>query len=322
MLRKYLSTFVICSLAVIQGLAVAQNGRDTKFRRAKHPDFGAADDTGVFFDDVFSKVTGSRPANLSAPVVAAPGTSPTTASGGTSTPASSGSFAWSKLIDAATIEDEIKAINLKLDQSVSTPTQFRSRDYKLCRKYFSVLAMLFGIIEEYDSDVRWKKEATSLRDAFSRSAGNCKTGSDQAYKEAKIRKQDLQDAVRGGTVNVTEGKPRENWEHVIDRSPLMQRLETSLQGKLQPFTANQQSFSENAEEILREAQLVAVMGEVLQKEGMMDSDDDDYNSYAEEMKQAALEIVEAVKSGNQAAASSAAGKISQSCSVCHESYRG
>ena len=218
-------------------LRPAETGPTKKFRRAELPKFAPSDGAGIFFDDVFSQgVSGPRPAGA----VASPGAfrrhryarqaaqesgpaedrrrpapaSPAAASGG-----------WSKLIAAVTIEDEIKAVKARIDQAIATPTRFRSQDYKECRLQFTELAMLFGIIEEYDAEVRWKSAGPALREAFARCAANCKTGSDQAFQEARLRKQDLQDAVGGGRVNLPAGQPRDDWQSVCDRSPLMKLLE-------------------------------------------------------------------------------------------------
>ena len=73
--------------------------------------------------------------------------------------------------------------------------------------------------------------------------------------------------------------------------------------------------------MLHQAEIVAVLSEILLKEGMEDADDEDYAGYAQRMKKAALEIVDAVKLNNDEAARKAAGEISKACAECHEGYR-
>jgi hypothetical protein len=324
MSRRQLAGWTVLLLGVTQVLvATAQSDRPREYRRAELPKFSQTEGEGIFFKDVYSEgVVGQRPANLKASASLPARTVPPPSGQPAAPPPAGPGAGWSKVIAAATIEDEVKAIKLKVDQSITTPTKFRGGDYRTCRLQFSILAMLFGIIEEYDGDVRWKESSPQLREAFARSAGNCKTGSDQAYNEAKLRKQDLQDAVGGGAVNLPASRPRENWENVCDRSPLMQRLETALQGRLQVWTANEATFRENGEAILHEAQMIAAMGRVLQQDGMMDAEDEDYNALAQEMCQAAGQVVGGVKSGSYPQVREAAGRIGQSCSECHESYRG
>ncbi len=302
----------------------AQGPSDRHYPRVRPPDFDSSESSGIFFKDLFSEaLQGDRPATIGSPSGTLPGTAKVPSPSTPASPAPAGGSAggWSRLIAASSLEDEIKAIKLKVDQAVSTPNQFRGRDYKSCRLYFTELAMLFGIIEEYDGDVRWKDSSPALRQAFARAAANCKTGSDQAFSEAKLRKLDLQDAVGGGAVNLPEARPRENWEGVCDRSPLMQRLEAALQEQLRSKTANQADFQANQEDLYREAQLVSAIGRVLKQEGMMDAGDEEYDGFCDAMTGAAQSLAEAIKASSYEKAASAVGQISQACSSCHEMYR-
>jgi hypothetical protein len=182
--------------------------------------------------------------------------------------------------------------------------------------------MLFAIIGEYDGDVRWQDVAPGARDTFARSAANAKVGTIQAYNEAKLRRDDVQALVRGGSVTFTgESERLADWSKVCDRSPLMQRLESAQQGKLQPMTASANEFMANKDDILHEANIVAAIATALQKEGMEDAGDSDYDGFAREMIDSARQIIDAVQSGNQEQASKAVGNIGKACSSCHEFYR-
>ena len=184
-----------------------------------------------------------------------------------------------------------------------------------------MLAALFGVITEYDQDVRWKKDARKARDLFARTASNCKVGSTQAFNDAKSRKLELQDLLSGSGLVTEASAPEASWEKVIDRAPLMKRLEWSHQTKLQPYTASKAEFTSNIDQVMHEAEIVAVLSQILLKEGMEDADDEDYAGYAQRMKKAAQEIVDAVKLNNSEAARKAAGEISKACTECHEGYR-
>lgn len=279
---------------------------------------------GIYFKDAFKDaVVGARPdfGKPAANVAGSP-TAPNTpmATAGGTESAGSGA-AWSQIISATTIEDEIKASKKIMDEEVSTPAKFAGNGYKVARKQFSVLASMFAIIGEYDSDVRWKADGPAARDLFARTAANCKVGTIQVFNEAKQRKVDLEDLLSGAGVKNRTGEATVTWPQVTDRSPLMQRLETSHQERMQPWVANKSEFSDHAEEMFHEAQLTAALAEILMKEGMEDGDDDDYREFCQRLKKAALEIGEAVKSNNYDKARAAVGEIGQSCSGCHESYR-
>ena len=184
-----------------------------------------------------------------------------------------------------------------------------------------MLAVLFAVIGEYDKDVRWKKDASKARDLFARTAGNCKVGSTQAFNDARARKLELQDLLSGSGLVTEATAPKVTWEKVVDRSPLMKRLEFSHQKNLQPYTASKSEFTSNIDQVMHEAEIVIILSEVLLKEGMEDADDEDYAGYAQRMKKAAKEIVDAVKLNNHEAARKAAGEIGKACTECHEGYR-
>jgi cytochrome c556 len=101
----------------------------------------------------------------------------------------------------------------------------------------------------------------------------------------------------------------------------MTRIEKAQQEGLTPALANAGEFKKNSDKILHEAQILAVLGEVITREGYEFADDDTYLGYARELRDHALEIIDAVKQKNYEAARKAGGQIDKACSSCHEGYR-
>ena len=326
--RVLLCVFVL--LALVPALVVWSQTKGTKVsRRAAPPKFNPSDTKGTFFDNIFDGkvLQGERPADIGS---ATPANVAKANGGGAGAATSAGSGAstggggWSKIISASAIEDEVKATKKDVDKDVTTPTDFAGKGYKVARRHFSTLAMLFAIAGDYDGDVRWKNDAPTARDLFARTAANAKVGTQQVYNEAKLRKGDLQEMVGGGGLPNKGGDAAEAkvvWSKVCDRSPLMQRLEMSMEPKLQPWTADKNNFKANKEQILHEAQIIAAIGEVLMKEGMADADGAEYKAFCEKLKKAALDVVDAVKLDSDDNARKAVGEISRSCTSCHENYR-
>ncbi|HND51469.1 MAG TPA: hypothetical protein PLV92_03700 [Pirellulaceae bacterium] len=323
---------VACGLLVAAPLVSSRGqGKGPKtVDRAAPPKYTASDTKGVFFENIFDGKTlvGERPANLSAAGPAGggrPGGSAgggAVAGGGGGSPGGGGSGTWSKVIASNEIEDEIKSIKQMVDKYVTTPTEFAGKGYKEARRDFSVLAMLFAIIGEYDGEVRWKGDAAFVRDTFARTAANAKVGTQQVYNEAKARKQDLTDLLGGGGLaNKGNAEAKVNWDQTCDRSPLMQRLEAALEPRLQQWTANKGEFNAKKEQILHEAQIMAAIGRVLMQEGMSDADADDYKGFCKVLEKAATDVADAVKLGADEPARQAVGAISKSCNDCHEKYR-
>ncbi|TWT30596.1 cytochrome c [Blastopirellula retiformator] len=296
-------------------------------RRAKLPD--NFDNTGasfVFSRDVFGELlTGERPAALSqkaaAPAMVASGGG---MSGGTAAPGdepASGGSDWS-FITAEVIQDEVKALNLELAPIAMNIREFKGGGYAVCRRNFTELAMLFEIINKTSQDVRWKESSLAARDAFWKTADVCKVGTDQSFASVKDRALILDDMVRGSTPKFNDdGNPEATWETIADRPPLMQRLETGFDKKLKKWVASESEFRSNKSEILHEAQIIAAIGQAMKQEGFDYYDDEDYVGYCDQMHNAALDIIKAVRNDDPALAREAGGQVAAACSDCHGSYR-
>ena len=288
-----------------------------KVKRVARPEFKRQDWDATYFEDLFAEgLVGERPdfgAAKSNPDKMNAGNADVSNGGG--------EFAWSKVIDRQVIEDEIKRIQIQLEKEVTTPGKFAT-EYGKARQSFAMLSMLFGIVREYDGDVRFKEYAAHAQKAFAEAAATSRTGTPQAYNKAKQTKLDLQELVRGGKFP-TDGKidPDQNWSAIIDRSPIMERLEVAYGERLKPWTASAGAFRSNQEEVLHEASIVAAMAEVMMREGMLDADDEDYVALSREMATGSRDAISATKANNYDAASKAVNLVGQSCSNCHEDYR-
>ncbi len=275
----------------------------------------------IFFDDVFKEgLVGSRPTfDSSSRPVGPTGTLPAGNPGGTGTSSGKG---WSKIISVDTLQDEVKATRLRLTQDVKSLSDFKSRGFSLAEQHFSMLAMLLAVDAEYDGDVRWKKSAPAARDLFARVAGQCKAGTDQAYKAAKERMFTLEDMLNGQTIDGADSAQQQaDWGKVAERAPLMKWMKEAVEKRLQPMTANPAEFKANQDRILHDAELLAAIAHAMTRPGMDDADDDDYVGISTDMKKLALEIAGAVRDGKQEVAASALSRMNTSCEDCHDDYK-
>ena len=311
----------LVTLAMVTGAvaAVAVQERQTKsptVKRVKRPQFSERDWDGIYFEDLFKEgLVGDRPERL------IPGkTKSDPIAGAVDQDTDNSKFAWSKHISASTIEDEVKSIQNRLALDITTPVKFKS-EYAKSHQSFSVLSMVFGIIREYDGDVRWKKDAAAAQASFQKAAANSRVGTIQAYESCKRRNEDLREMVRGGNFVESE-KPADtlDWSAVVDRNPIMHRLEASRK-KLKELTANQGDFNRGIGNVLHESQMVAAMAQTLQRENMPEYDEDGYTDYAKQMSKAATQAVDACKTQDYDAASKAINLIGQACSNCHDEWK-
>jgi len=271
---------------------------------------------GIYFEDLFKEgLVGDRPERM------IPGKTKSNPIGGAKNQESNNAeFAWSKHVSASTIEDEVKSIQNQLALDITTPVKFKS-EYAKSHQSFSILSMVFGIVREYDGDVRWKKDAAAAQASFQKAAANSRVGTIQAYESCKSRNEDLREMVRGGNFAETE-KPADtlDWSAVIDRNPIMHRLEVSRQ-KLKELTANQGEFNRGIEYVLHESQMVAAMAQALQRQNMPDYDEDGYTDYTKQMGNVATQAAQACKTQDYESASQAINLIGQACSNCHDEWK-
>lgn len=300
---------------------IVQERKTKKVTRVKRPEFSPRDWDGIYFENLFTDgLVGNRPESI-APG-AAPTNSPSSTASNTSNSAGGESreFAWSNTISRTSIEDEVKSIQNKLATEITTPGKFKS-GYASVNRSFSMLSMLFAIIREYDSDVRWKEYGAEAQISFERAAANSRVGTIQAYESCKRRRDMLTDMVRGGSFVGDEKVPESlDWSRVVDRSPLMERLEESM-SRLKQLTSSKGEFTSEIGDVLQEAELVAAIALVLKQEEMPDAEDEGYADLAQAMHTAAMGVVEGCKQNNFDQASTSANMISQSCSNCHDEWR-
>jgi hypothetical protein len=277
----------------------------------------------AFFEDARQKVGPGKPGGMIAgPATSTPGVA---ASSTANTPASSavpaGGSGWSKLIDPDVLEAEIKSNINTLVPAVAVPGNFKSQTYKKARTAFSELAVLFGVVAEYDGDVKWKAKGTGLREALAKAAANCKVGTDQSHKEAKARTDSLKDLLDGNNIDIPAGEGPGEWGKVADLSELMKRMETAGQEHITPWTANAGDFNSNRDKIVHEAQVLAVLAQIIQHESYEYGGDESFRGHAAALQKACLEIAEGAKSGNAEKARTAAGDMAKACANCHTDFR-
>ncbi|EKK01987.1 protein containing DUF1559 [Rhodopirellula baltica SH28] len=300
-------------LAGVGSTAIAQE------QRARPPKFDADEVSRVFFADPSTAFRGERPslANLrdagAEKVMAQAEAAAEESSGGGSK--------WGKIVSPLSLEDEIKRIKLRYDSVITTPGAFNGGGYQDARLNLTVLATLFAVVSDHKEDVRWKSDAHTARDVMARTARNSAAGSTQVYNEAKLRKADLQDLVSGAGITATQKSEKINeWHMIADRSPLMEYAEQLLD-TLGDHTRDAATTQENLDAVKREAELLAMLGEVLVQEGMDDYDDPDYAELSRAMTTSSSGVVSAIDRQDWDGVRSAVGDVTQSCAVCHEQYR-
>jgi hypothetical protein len=307
-------------LAIHCRQAVAREGRSVprEIRRAKPPT-GAWDKTTIktFRDDAFADLEGDRPDFAATAVRPMAGGAQATGD----TPTAGGGFRWSALVSEETLTDEVKDMKAVLAEAVASPSDFKGGGYDKAREAFSAVALAFGVIAAYDQEIRWKKDAETARDLFARVGSNCKVGTEQSFNESKLRVVDLESLLEGNALGPRAAREEDFlWSQVAGRPALMSRLE-SADSMLAAASGSKGDFDKAVDRVLREAEVVAVIGEVIQRGEYEYHDDDTYRGYASAMRDAAIRVRDAAKKKDYEAARSALGELKKSCDSCHGDYR-
>ncbi len=314
--RRFLA--VLCSVT----LALAAHGMDSfaDEKRAPAPKFASGATQGVFFGSLNDAIRGQRPQLQALRNVkpANPGGNRTAADDQADDGEASGK--WDSLISPVSLEDEIKRLKLRYDSTVNQPGPFKSGGFEDARLDLMMLGSLFAIITEYNGEVRFKDDAAAARDLLARTAFNLNSGSTQAFNEARARKDDLRDLLTGTGLRGRKSEDGNDWVGIADRSPLMAYAD-QLSEQLRTATASVEDVKSEPADVRRPAELLAVLGRILQQEGMDEADDEDYRNFSEAMTKAATGVNRGLELDDYDAIIKSVGEITQSCDECHGQYR-
>jgi cytochrome c556 len=307
---------VACLLSGVQpATPLAAQEQAKPVTRAKRPVFREKDWKGIFFEDLFRDgLRGQR--SQVVPPEAGSQPADTALAGGAA------ADSWSGLIDRDALENEIKRNQQELSTAVTTPLRF-STAHLQASEQFSMLAMWFAIIGQYNADVRWSGEANSVREALKQAAARSRSGDAAAFRLAQRRIEELTELVRGATfpLDTEASSTIDDWSDIVDRNSIMTRLEYSLNEELKDATASEQQLRDAADTVIHEAGIIAATSRVLQLPEMLDADDEDYRAYAGEMLRAAIQMKQAAVAKDLPQVLAALNRIEQACVRCHGDFR-
>jgi hypothetical protein len=237
-----------------------------------------------------------------------------------------GRIKWSALISEETLTNEIRSQLPRLAGVVGSPAVFKSGGNGGAREGFSVVALMFGVIAAYDQDVRWKKDSPVLRDLFARAGFICTAATNQSFSESKARVVDLESLLAGGSLFGIGADQDEDfrWSQVAALSQLVLRLEAAVNAisdaEVAVSKGNFRNRLKHLPKLLHEAEVVAVIGEVIQQPDFEYHDDDTYRGYASSMRDAAICARDAANKGDGDTVRAAVAELKKSCEALHVAY--
>ncbi len=155
---------LVLIVLLLSSPGVWAGAEDQPPRRARPPQW-PADVVEVFFEDARKHLAGDRPTR-------APAVSPAAATTREATDLQDDAK-WSTLIEADALTVEVKSVHNRLISLLARVGSFKSGGNADCRREFSLLAVLFGVVDQYDQEIRWLQLALRLRALCSQSAHAC-----------------------------------------------------------------------------------------------------------------------------------------------------
>jgi hypothetical protein len=304
-LRQWTSGLaVVCSLANCSHLSAQTPKRPA---RARPPSF-SREQQEIFFPDALEQLGPGRKRQAK-PVADSVGAGPNSAG-------------WSRLISSETLEDEIKRQQLLLAADVKDPGKFRSGGYRNARFRLSWLAALMAVNSSYDASVRWQREAADLWLKLSGAASACKAPDPRAHQLASECARDMSDLVHGTfAARPSQPKALPAWSEICPRAELMKRLDEAQRRSFEPGTAQDKQFRKDADRLAHEAQVVALLSDLIARNGYEHSDDETYRELAGAMREGALSLRSAAEQKDYKGARKAVVEIGRSCTDCHQGFR-
>lgn len=234
---------------------------------------------------------------------------------------------WSKVISRKTVYLETAAATQDLMQSFANKEPLRRGGYKIVRRRATELAMLLGIVAQYDKEgaFRWSRDEAAMgRDNWATLARE-KEMQGGGLLELLKAMSDIQEKLKQpGDLDNDAHKSNDvvtDWAKVCDRVPLMETLNELYIEELTPRTSDQKEFAVANERVKQHAEIMAAIATVLYQPSMPESDDKDYRDFAKSLMEHSRRLAAAGEQGDFTEAKHHMRMISNACSQCHEMYR-
>ncbi len=303
--------FVLVLLALWQNL-IAREPRPEQ--RVKPPTF-SEEEKSVFPENAFLELQGERPQRVDLSKI-----NNAQQSDNSEAPRN-GNGPWSDWVEADILETEIKRQHQQLTKALQSPARFKSGSYRAAEDAMGIISLMFAVTVEHDEAPRWQDIADRLREVYATGEESLEAN-DDSFKRASRGKDNLSDLIRGGRPTLDAPKQEIDWSRYASRGAVMRRMKVAHEDRLAVWSIDRRELADNVEEVQHEAQLLALLAEALVQPEAYDGDDEDYQAYARELRDAANELTVSAEQEDQPAAERAFNRAQKSCLNCHADYRG
>lgn len=238
--------------------------------------------------------------------------------------------AWSQLVPADVLENEIKTVINAWHRGEQSPSQVPDPLKK--QQYLRYLTLLFSVVARYDGDVRWHADAQriwyDLLGQFNANTENRLPGRTQdellSPQLANVTSEPFRQLLHEGrwqawgTYSPPEPDP---WPVTVHRPTVMKRLETADRRVAELVAEGTWSNGHSMARLEHETHVVRLLARLLEAPAAQVATDDEYLSYCRRMAESAEQISGAVQARQFSTAQDAASKLRRTCADCHAAYR-
>ena len=283
-MKSRLAKLCISSLAVVGddcwcAMLSRPKSRRTPQKLARPPKW-SADVLDTFFPDARTKLVGTRP-DYDKPQLSQGSQCNAEAPRKRSrTPEHTAGDGWSKLIDAETIETEIKRLGQEVAKNVTDAApSSKAAATKIAAANSACWPRSSPWPPSTMATSAGKTRPPSLRDAVRQGRAQLQSRhrpnlSRSHPAQARPGRPDRRQSAQG-----IRRRTKADWSQVADRPPLMQRLNIAQQDRLQKWLASKAEFTAHRDDIKHESQLAATIADIITHEGFEYWDDETYAQY-------------------------------------------
>jgi hypothetical protein len=289
-------------LAFAATLAANQQARCEEFAQ---PPVWSDEIKSLFFDDARTALSGEPPT---------PGATDEPA-----TAEASPEKVWAELIDAETLMSVIRETHNQVGAAARNQPKFKAGVHLECRRDMTLMGTLFGVVQKYPGEIRWKESAPRLEQLCLHAAEACLQGTDESHAILVEALAQVLEVFRGQAITVVEVSEE---QLTPEFAPLMQSMEEIAEATLPVYLGKQVEFGKNADAAARKAAVLAVLSQVIRAEEFGFADDETYQGHADTLRDAAQQLQKAALANEFQQSVDAAAAIGNACAKCHADYRG
>lgn len=229
-------------------------------------------------------------------------------------------IAWEEILSADQIHAEMVRIRDRFAPKLDSVANFNASLLEL-PPYFAEMSALAIIASQHPEDVPWKKDAKFIRDLAAEAVANPLTRGQNSFAQVKGPFDKISLLLDGKPAeDLPESEEEGDFVIASDFGFLMRRLEIG-QNSLSTNGSSAAALSKNAAALNQETRVLAALGIVIATEDYGYGDEDAYQNYATEFRDAALEAAKAAEANEFDTFDKSANLMMQNCNNCHQEYR-